>query len=141
VFDWIRSHETWLIGLAIFSVITLIGSAVLLPWVIVRAPTDYFSRSHVHALPWEDKHPAVRVLLIAAKNLLGVFLLLAGILMLVLPGQGILTIIAALALMDFPGRHALVCRLVSTPPIIKSLNWIRRKRGREPFIPTSSTAA
>lgn len=132
--DWIRGHGSWLVGLAILSVVTLVGSALLIPWVVARVPADYFSRPHARALPWEDKHPLVRALLILGKNLLGLVLILAGILMLVLPGQGILTIIAGIALMDFPGRHALVHRLATRKPVLKSMNWIRKRAGREPLV-------
>jgi hypothetical protein len=132
VLDWIRGHGALLIALGVLSVGTLVGSALLLPWIIVRAPTDYFTRNHAH-VPWSDKHPAVRLILIAGKNVLGFMLVLAGILMLVLPGQGILTIIAGMALMDFPGRHEVVRRLAAQPPILRSMNWIRRRAGQAPL--------
>jgi len=131
--DWIKSHESWLVGLAVLSAVTLIASALLIPWIIARVPEDYFTRAHAHALPWEDKHPVVRIALIAGKNLFGLILVALGILMLVLPGQGVLTIIAGIALIDFPGRHRLVQRLAAQPPVLKSMNWIRRRAGREPL--------
>ncbi len=137
--DWIQSHGSLLIALAVLSAVTLAGSALLLPWIIVRAPADYFTREHAH-VPWSDKHPAVRLILITGKNVLGFVLILAGILMLVLPGQGILTIIAGLALMDFPGRHKLVGRIAAQPPVLKSMNWIRHRAGREPFVVVPSAA-
>ena len=62
-----------------------------------------------------------------------VTLLVAGILMLVLPGQGILTILAALALLDFPGKRKMEMRILHRPAILKSVNWLRKRAGREPL--------
>ena len=71
----------------------------------------------------------------AAKNVLGVVLLLAGILMMVLPGQGIITILVALSLLDFPGRRQLETRLVRQPKVRQAINWIRARAGRPPIQP------
>src|SRR5215468_9817605 len=98
--DWVRSHQTILLWLAVVSVCTLALSAILIPWMVVRIPRDYFTRGRHHALPWEDRHPIVRMAMIAAKNLVGLFFVLIGIAMLVLPGQGVLTILAGMMLLD-----------------------------------------
>ena len=66
-----------------------------------------------------------------AKNLFGLLLIVLGILMLVLPGQGVLTIVAGIALVDFPGRHRLVQWIVAREPVMNALNWVRR-RGQQP---------
>ena len=59
--DWVRSHQTILLWLAVVSVITLALSAILIPWMVVRIPRDYFTRGRHHALPWSDRHPIVRM--------------------------------------------------------------------------------
>jgi hypothetical protein len=130
--DWVQSHKSWLAWLAVLSGVTLVASALLIPWLVARVPADYFARD-MHHSPWEDKHPVVRVILLIAKNLLGLVLIGLGVLMLVLPGQGILTIVAGIALIDFPGRHAAVNWLVRRPPVLKSLYWLRKRSGREPL--------
>jgi hypothetical protein len=132
VIDWLQSHKSWLAWLAVLSAVTLIASALLIPWLVARMPADYFARDRHHT-PWEDKHPIVRILLLIAKNLFGLILVGLGILMLVLPGQGVLTIVAGIALIDFPGRHRAVHWLVSKPPVLKSLNWLRKRAHREPL--------
>ncbi|MCM2375182.1 PGPGW domain-containing protein [Aporhodopirellula aestuarii] len=71
--------------------------------------------------------------LLALKNTLGVFLLVIGISMLVLPGQGLLTILIGLSLLDFPGKYRLERYLVTRPPVFKSLNWLRQRAGNPPF--------
>jgi hypothetical protein len=67
------------------------------------------------------------------KNLLGALLLVAGILMLVLPGQGILTILAALALLDFPGKRHIEMSILHIPMLLRSINWLRRRAGQAPL--------
>jgi hypothetical protein len=132
IFGWVRGHEGWFGWLAIVSVITLVASALLIPWLVARVPADYFAREH-HPSPWADRHPVARVALHVAKNLLGVVLIALGILMLVLPGQGVITVVAGVALLDIPGRHRFVQWMVSREPVLHALNWIRRKAGREEF--------
>ncbi|MFO8032450.1 MAG: PGPGW domain-containing protein [Desulfohalobiaceae bacterium] len=68
------------------------------------------------------------------KNLLGIVLVLAGLAMLVLPGQGLLSIILGLALTNFPGKFKLQRRLVGYPSVLNSLNWLRRRFGRPSFL-------
>jgi hypothetical protein len=69
-----------------------------------------------------------------ARNLAGLALLAAGIAMLVLPGQGLLTMLLGLSFMDFPGKHALLERAIACPKLQHALNWLRRKEGREEFV-------
>jgi hypothetical protein len=68
-----------------------------------------------------------RLLGLVGKNLLGIVLILAGVAMLVLPGQGILMILIGLMLMDVPGKRALERRLVQQPSVWQAMNWIRAK--------------
>jgi hypothetical protein len=132
--DWIGNNRTLLLWLAVGSAFTLALSAILIPLMVVRIPRDYFLRDRAHHLPWSDRHPIVRSALIAGKNLVGLFLVAAGIAMLVLPGQGVLTILAGVMLLDFPGRHRLVCWIVSRQAVLNSLNWVRRRAGRPELI-------
>ena len=67
------------------------------------------------------------------KNLLGAVLLLAGLVMLVTPGQGILTIMAGLWLLDLPGKRRGEQHLIGLPKVLSSINWIRRKAGHLPL--------
>jgi hypothetical protein len=73
------------------------------------------------------------------KNLLGALLVLAGLAMLVLPGQGILTILLGLAFLDLPGKRRAELWLVSRPPVLAAVNRLRLRAGREPLqLPPSS---
>ena len=134
LFNWFKDHDEiigWLIGA---SVLMLVISIVAVGWVILRVPADYFARENPGESQWAHRHPVIRVALHIGKNLLGLVLFAAGILMLVLPGQGVLTIVVGLLLLDIPGRHRFVVWLVRRPPVLHSLNWIRERAGREPFL-------
>jgi hypothetical protein len=74
--------------------------------------------------------PALRYVLLALKNVLGVVLLIAGLIMLIAPGQGLLTIMIGLTLIDFPGKYRLESWFVTRPAVWKSVNWLRRRAGR-----------
>ena len=122
-----------LMWISIGSGIMLVLTAIGIPFAIVRLPEDYLVNDGQAG--WLDKQPAVvRWGLRIFKNLLGVVLVILGIVMLVLPGQGILSIVLGLSLVDFPGRHALQCKLIRRPKVIDSINWIRRKFHRPSLI-------
>lgn len=120
------AHEGVVLWLSIGSVLMFVGSLVAVPWIIARAPQDYFTNDGGSR---EGRHVALKVL----KNVVGLVLLLAGVLMLLLPGQGVLTLVVGLALMDVPGKHALLVRLAKRPSVFKALNYVRSKAKRPPF--------
>lgn len=129
---WSRyQREIWMLGIA--SAVMLVISAMLIPYLIVRLPADFYAESNQRRRLFQDR-PALRSLFLTVKNTLGGFLLVTGILMLVLPGQGILTILAALALLDFPGKRKLEMSILHRPAILKSINWLRQRGGREPLL-------
>jgi hypothetical protein len=137
---WIQSHEILLGWLFAVSVLMFFGSILAIPWLVIRIPADYFLRQHHYADRWKPRHPLLRIAFLAAKNLFGVLLLLAGIVMLVGPGQGILTILVSLLFLDFPGKFAMERRFVRLRPVQKTIAWIRAKAGRPPLeLPESPT--
>lgn len=124
----------WLIVFGLVSVATFILSLLIVPIVIVRIPEDYFSSQNKKLVRWSGINPVFRICLIALKNLAGLVLLIMGILMLVLPGQGLLTILFGIALLDFPGKYRLERRIVSYPKVLNSINWIRKKANKKPLV-------
>jgi Putative transmembrane protein (PGPGW) len=130
---WILAHERLMWWLVVFSAVTFITSVVAVPWLLVRIPPRYFMTTH-HPHPWADRHPLIRVTFLFAKNLFGVILLAIGLALLVLPGQGILTILAATVFLDFPAKHRVLRWTISRPAVLKSVNWIRERAGREPLV-------
>jgi hypothetical protein len=131
--DWLQHHPAVLWSFVGLSALTVAGSLFVIPRLVLRLPADYFSRSAVHPRPFDGAHRA-RLLLVIGKNLLGALFVLLGILMLVLPGQGVLTVIAGLVMIDFPGRRRLLEWIVCRRAVLRSLNWIRRRGGKEPLV-------
>jgi Putative transmembrane protein (PGPGW) len=113
------------------SVVLFVGSLILFPILLVRLPADYFVRRPMK--DWTSRHPLVHIGIVVAKNLLGAMLLVVGVVMLVLPGQGLLTILMGIVLLDFPGKRKLERRLIQYQPLGTSANWLRKKYGKPPF--------
>lgn len=114
--------------------VPLIATLLFVPWAVVRIPPDYFRNGRRHPVPWSSYHPVLRLLLLLGKNLLALLLLVMGLAMLVLPGQGLLTILIGLLLLDFPGKFVVERWLVSRGPLLKAINWLRHKRQRPPLV-------
>lgn len=125
---WAAQHQHFLAWLGGLSAVMFVGSLLAVPFLLCKIPADYFvAQARATAPP--NHHILTRGLLSVLKNLLGFLFLLTGIAMLVLPGQGLLTILLGLLLMDFPGKQQLEVALISKPSIHQVVNWIREKKG------------
>ena len=129
--DWLPGS----LGMLTIGVTTAVVSLWAARWYVLRLPREYFTPRYHPRESWRDAHPALRVGLKVLKNLLGATLLVAGLVMLVMPGQGILAILIGLSLLDFPGKRQLERRLVARPRVIRFLNLVRRQAGRPQFDP------
>ena len=121
-----------LIAITIVSVVMFFGTILLIPVIILRLPVDYFL--HDEERVWmAEYHPVLRYVGLAVKNTVGLIFLLAGIAMLVLPGQGLLTMVIGVSLLDFPGKRTIEHRLLTKPMVFQAMNAIRHKFGKSPF--------
>jgi len=127
--EWLRAHQELLWWMGAFSIATLVVSALVCPILIARLPADHFVREE---RPPGSRSPARRLAALA-RNLLGWLLVAAGVAMLLLPGQGILTILIGLTLIGFPGKRRVERRLARIPLVRRTLGWIRRRAGRPPL--------
>jgi hypothetical protein len=109
------------------------GTLLLIPWLLLRIPADYFHPDTRQLPLWADHHPILRAILIVGKNLLGLVVFLMGVAMLFLPGQGLLTILIGLLLLDFPGKYQAERWFVQLGPVLKAVNWLRSKRSKPPL--------
>ncbi len=121
------------VGLAWGSLVLFIVSLAVIPWLVTKIPADYFHEERRRRDALIERSLPLQLLL-GFKNLFGFLLILLGLVMLVLPGQGILTIVIGLFLMNFPGKYRLERSLVSRPKVLDSLNWIRAKAEKPPLI-------
>lgn len=113
------------VGISIgVSIAVFVGSLIAIPVALIRLPEDYLVKE-----PEKSKSLPLKI----AKNALGVALLAVGIAMLILPGQGVLMVIAGLTLVDFPGRHKLVRKLMTKDKVQRVITAIRRRGGKPPL--------
>jgi len=131
--SWIETHQALTLLLAGVSVLTFVGSILALPVLVAAMPEDYFLDAERHQERLRRLHPLIYLALRILKNVLGWLLVLCGIAMLVLPGQGLLTILVGLVLSDFPGKFALERRLAGHARVMAAFNWLRRRVGRPPL--------
>lgn len=117
---------------AAVSIAGFIASLIAIPWILVRLPADYFD-TRVERQFMPGRHPAMRAAGRVVMNVAGIVFLLAGIAMLVLPGQGILTILIGVSLIDFPGKRRMEARLVSQRLVRQAINAIRHRFGKPPL--------
>jgi hypothetical protein len=129
-FTYIKPLLGWL---ALFSLVTFVISLVLIPFVVERLSADCFLQLHSNNKVISP--PSIRSIIVGIlRNSLGMALLLAGVIMLFIPGQGLLTILLGALLISFPGKRTLIRGLVFQPKIQDSLDWLRKKRGKPPFL-------
>jgi len=133
--DWLIQYVSCevLIWLAVFSIVAFVGTLLAIPAILIRLPKEYFHDDHPRT--WmEDHHPILRHVGLAIKNVVGTIFLVAGFAMLFLPGQGLLTMVIGISLIDFPGKRKIEKRLVGQPTIFQAINALREKFGKPPFI-------
>ena len=131
--EWFQGDGNKIWWIAGPSILTFLAFMIVVPLLAVRIPSDYFTHGKFHKKIWADHHLMLRIVLLTGKNILGCILVAAGIVMLVLPGQGTLTILAGILLLDFPGKYRLVRWIVARPQVLGVLNWLRRRAGRPPL--------
>ena len=136
--DWLLSSvqqyistET-LVTLTALSVVFFVGSLIAIPFILVRLPTDFFD-TRVPRRWMEDHHPVLRLLGHLVKNVVGAIFLFAGFLMLFLPGQGILTMLIGVTMLDFPGKRKMEAKMIGQPAVLSTINNMRQKFGKPPL--------
>jgi hypothetical protein len=134
LFGWVSGHQQLLVWAGIISLTVFILSLISLPWLVAQIPEDYFLPKKRQPTQWKQLHSVIRLLALIGKNLVGCGLIVAGMLMLFLPGQGILTLVMGLLLVDYPGKFRLERKLVKIPAVLNSLNWLRRKAKKPPLV-------
>lgn len=120
--------------MGVLSVVTFVVSLLLIPWVIGRLPEKYFIRHKQDVEVRHRRHPVLTCVIFVVRNFFGLILCIAGISMLVLPGQGLLTMLIGISLIDFPGKNHFVDAVLQNHKVRKVLNWIRRKEKKRPFV-------
>jgi len=120
------------VAVGVASVMMFVGTLLAIPVILVRVPDDWFVR------PRAARSMPQRV----ARSLIGAALVALGIAMLVLPGQGVLTILVGLGILEFPFRHRMLTRLLSLPRVHRAVDRLRHKAGKGSLeLPVSSSGS
>jgi hypothetical protein len=127
---------TWrkaLFGIAIFLV-SFFANLGIVTLILVKLPADHFSKSRKTKF-WAGPRPWVHALKVIGKNIAGVLLVALGIVLSLpgVPGQGLLTVLLGIMLLDFPGRHRLEQKLLSRPSIVNAINKLRGRFEKPPL--------
>jgi hypothetical protein len=138
--DWLSEFWvslTWsklLLGVGIF-LFSLAASTLAIAVVVIKIPANYFS-SHYRQDFLPNSPFIVRWGAVIAKNIVGVLLILLGIVLSLpgVPGQGILTILLGLIMIDIPGKRPLEARIIKRPTILSTVNNLRARYDKPPLV-------
>lgn len=125
--DWISDYNQIIQWAGIVSVFLFFLSLFLLRYVILRLPEDYFIKASSFS-----KSPQ-KIIVRFAKNAVGFLLTICGIILLFTPGQGMITILIGLCLIDLAIVNKFKKKIINNRKVQKALNWIRTKKSVKPF--------
>jgi len=125
---------TWrgfLLGALIFVGTFFINLAIV-SFILVKIPANHFSKTRQTKF-WSGPHPMLQAAGVVGKNIGGLLLVALGIVLSLpgVPGQGLLTVLLGIMLLDFPGKHRLEQKLLSRPSIVNAINKLRARFGKE----------
>lgn len=97
--------------------------------VVLALPEDYFTAEPPDRARWTVRR--------IGRNVAGVVLILVGAVLSVpgVPGQGLLTMLVGVFLVDFPRRQRLERSLARRSGVLLALNRLRARFGRPPLRP------
>ena len=133
--DWLPDLTWRNVGFGVLIVVvTFVVATGVVSFVVVKLPATYFHPEHDREV-LKDKHPTIRWAGIIGKNLAGVLLIVLGVVMSMpgIPGPGLVTILFGVMLVDFPGKQRLEYKIVSRPSVLKTINNLRERFGKEPM--------
>jgi hypothetical protein len=124
---------TWrkiLLGALIF-IVSFFANLGIVSLILVKLPADYFSKKRKTKF-WAGPRPALHAAKVIGKNIAGILLVALGVVLSLpgVPGQGLLTVLLGIMLLDFPGRHRLEQKLLSKPSILNTINKLRGRFGK-----------
>ena len=124
-FEFLSDYKIYLVWLGTLSLIIFIFSLLTIKWLVALIPSDYFIQKNNSE--FRSNYPIFWLASIIIKNLIGYTLIIGGILMLVLPGQGLFTIFIGLMLSNYPGKFYIERKFIAIPSVLKTINWLRKK--------------
>jgi len=124
-YEFLSDYKIYLVWLGTLSFVIFIFSLLTIKWLVALIPSDYFIQKNNSE--FRSNYPIFWLASIIIKNLIGYTLIIGGILMLVLPGQGLFTIFIGLMLSNYPGKFYIERKFIAIPSVLKAINWLRKK--------------
>ena len=123
------SLETILLAVGVWVAMTVAGLA-LVAIVVASLPVDYFSTTG------SSRRAPGALWRRVGCNVAGAILILLGLVLSIPggPGQGVLTVLAGVILVDFPGRARMARALARRRGVLATLNRLRAYLGRPPLL-------
>ncbi len=131
--EYLHHHKDFIVWLGVFSALTFVGSLILIPILCVRMGEDYFMPHRDQDQTLAGRHPIIRWTGLILKNVVGVLLAAAGIAMIFLPGQGLLTIVIGIMMLNFPGKRRLELWMIRLPGVLRVINALRARAKHGPL--------
>ena len=129
--EFLSDYKIYLVWLGTLSFIIFIFSLLTIKWLVALIPSDYFIKKNNSE--FRSNYPIFWLVSIIIKNLVGYILIFGGILMLVLPGQGLFTIFVGLMLSNYPGKFYIERKFIAIPSVLRAINWLRKKSNTPPI--------
>ena len=126
-----NAYKNLILWFGSISLFVFLFSLLSIKWLVSLIPEDYFINKKDSKI--KTNNILIWYIVLVFKNLIGYSLILGGIMMLVLPGQGLFTIIIGLMMSNYPGKYSLEKKFIAIPTILKSINWLRRKSNKPPI--------
>ena len=126
-----NAYKNVIIWFGSISLFVFLFSLLSIRWLVALIPEDYFVTKRVSKI--KSQNPLIWYLILILKNLVGYSLILGGVVMLILPGQGLFTIIIGLMLSNYPGKYSIEKKFIAIPTILKSINWLRGRSNKPPL--------
>ena len=119
------------VGVAVASAVV---SIIVVLIVLARLPADYFVNPEARRSI--DRHPVLKCVFALVRNLVGWLLIVLGVLLSLpgVPGQGVLTILMGVMLVDFPGKYRAERWLLTRRGVLAGVNKLRARLGRPPLL-------
>ena len=138
LFGWLGAVSLFLLCLTVFFT----------PWLIAQLPHDYFLKRAMPAVTPDNQSAGEQTSAVSSiaklvwvtgikllRNVLGVLIILTGLLMMLTPGPGLVTLVLGLSVCDFSAKQRLLSQTVNQPKVFLALNWMRRRHGKTAFPP------
>ena len=131
IFKLFENYKSLIFLLSVISLLIFIFSLLSIKWLVSLIPSDYFIEKKPSK--FKSKYPLIWLISMIVKNLIGYVLIVGGILMLVLPGQGLFTIFIGLMMSNYPGKYFIERKFIAIPNVLRTINGLRKKSNQNPL--------